>query len=109
MEKQGVRVEQIASTHATTDRIDLPTVLRRLGALEITSLLVEGGSHLNTAVLNGGLADKVILYMAPKLFGESAVPFTAALDQPLTLSNPRFHQLREDFAVEAYLRDPYGS
>ena len=66
------------------------------------------------APFNGGLADKVFLYLAPKLFGDSAIPFTVALDQPLILSHPKFHQLGqdsvvEDFAVEAYLRDPYGS
>ena len=107
LEQKGIRVERIASSRSSADRIDLPTVLHRLGELEITSLLIEGGSHLNTAVLNANLADKVFLYVAPKLFGDDAVPFTAALDQPLTLAKPRFHHFDEDLALEAYLRDPY--
>ena len=110
LENRGIRVEQVQPSllQSQTDRLDLAKVLQRLGELEITSVLTEGGSHLNTAVLNNGLVDKVWMHFASKIFGESAVPFTAPLDCPLTLSATRFHQFGKDFAIEAYLRDPYS-
>ena len=110
LENRGIRVEQVQPSllQSQTDRLDLAKVLQRLGELEITSVLTEGGSHLNTAVLNNGLVDKVWMHFASKIFGESAVPFTAPLDYPLILSATRFHQFGEDFAIEAYLRDPYS-
>ena len=42
-------------------------IARRLGTMEITSLLVEGGAMINGAALASGIVDKVFLYYAPKI------------------------------------------
>ena len=105
LEHLGIRVEPIPESSA--GHLSLEAILRRLGELEITSLIIEGGSHLNTAALDDSIADKVMLYVAPKLFGEAAVPFTAALKKPVTLQQTTVHHFAEDFAVEGYLKNPY--
>jgi diaminohydroxyphosphoribosylaminopyrimidine deaminase/5-amino-6-(5-phosphoribosylamino)uracil reductase len=51
-------------------RVDLKKLLKTLGAREITSLLVEGGGETITSFLRLGLADKVVVIIAPKLLGK---------------------------------------
>ena len=51
------------------DRVLLSTLWRRLGQLGVTNLLVEGGSEINAAVLRGGLAQRLMCYVAPVLMG----------------------------------------
>ena len=75
LEAKGIRVEQISAT--ADGRPDFAAIVQRLGELEITSLLVEGGALVNGAALGSGEVDKVFLYYAPKIFGEGAVPFLA--------------------------------
>jgi diaminohydroxyphosphoribosylaminopyrimidine deaminase/5-amino-6-(5-phosphoribosylamino)uracil reductase len=38
----------------------------------INEIMVEAGSTLNGALLEAGLIDELIIYMAPKLMGDSA-------------------------------------
>jgi diaminohydroxyphosphoribosylaminopyrimidine deaminase/5-amino-6-(5-phosphoribosylamino)uracil reductase len=108
---RGLRVETISA--AANGRPDFAAMLRRLGELEVTSLLLEGGSALNASALELGLVDKLFLYYAPRIFpGSQAVPFAAfsgsAAQAPvLNLKRCRLHRFDEDFAVEGYLHDPY--
>src|SRR5437879_3723684 len=48
-------------------RPDLQHVMRHLGELEITSLLIEGGALVNWAALAADVVDKIFLYYAPKI------------------------------------------
>jgi len=49
--------------------ISLPWLLKRLGAENVTSLLVEGGGEVNASFLLGGLAQRVAFFYAPKILG----------------------------------------
>ena len=109
LESKGIRVQQIAAT--ADGRPDFAAMIRSLGELEITSLLIEGGALVNGAALASGEVDKMFLYYAPKIFGHGAVPFIA--DETLRgrtqcLRSYELHRFGEDFAVEGYLRDPYS-
>lgn len=112
LEKRGVRVEQVP-LGSGDGRPDLAAVLRRLGELEITSLLVEGGAMVNWAALATGIVDKVFLYYAPKILaGIGSVPFAAGpgfrrMSEAAYVKGVRLHRFGEDFAVEGYIRDPY--
>jgi diaminohydroxyphosphoribosylaminopyrimidine deaminase / 5-amino-6-(5-phosphoribosylamino)uracil reductase len=75
LEAKGIRVQQISAT--ADGRPDFAAIVKSLGELEITSLLIEGGALVNGAALASGEVDKVFLYYAPKIFGEGAVPFIA--------------------------------
>jgi diaminohydroxyphosphoribosylaminopyrimidine deaminase/5-amino-6-(5-phosphoribosylamino)uracil reductase len=50
-------------------KIDLCWLLKRLGAENVTSLLVEGGGEANASFLLGGLAHRVAFFYAPKVLG----------------------------------------
>ena len=43
--------------------------MRKLGAENVTSLLVEGGGEVNASFLLGGLAQRVAFFYAPKILG----------------------------------------
>ncbi len=108
----GVRVEQLPADE-TGLRLDIRAVLRRLGALEILSVMIEGGSTVNGTALAAGIADKVFLYYSPQILGGAeSVPFAAGSAgefKPVHIHHPRLHYFGSDFAVEGYLRDPYAS
>ena len=50
-------------------KIDLRWLLQKLGAENITSLLVEGGGEVNASFLLQGLAHRVTFFYAPKIIG----------------------------------------
>jgi len=112
LQKFGVRVEQIPV--GTTDgRPDMAEIVAFLGELEIASVLIEGGAHVNWAALASGVVDKVFLYYAPTILGgDESVPladgagFRSLRDAPCVKSLS-MHRFGEDFAVEGYLRNPY--
>ena len=89
--------------------LDLRAAVRKLGEMQITSLLVEGGSQVNAAFLAHGLVDRLFLYYAPRVLGKG-VPFLANDIQPTVGRShaARVHQFGDDFAIETYLRDPYA-
>jgi diaminohydroxyphosphoribosylaminopyrimidine deaminase/5-amino-6-(5-phosphoribosylamino)uracil reductase len=108
----GIRIEQLTPA-ASDGRPDVHAILRRLGQLEISSVMIEGGSAVNGTALATGVVDKVFLYYAPKIMaGTGSVPFAAGvgfhqLDEAPQLNHLHLHRFGEDFAVEGYLRDPY--
>jgi diaminohydroxyphosphoribosylaminopyrimidine deaminase / 5-amino-6-(5-phosphoribosylamino)uracil reductase len=109
----GIRVEQVP-VGLGDGRPDMVRIARRLGTMEITSLIVEGGAMINGAALASGIVDKVFLYYAPKILaGTGSVPFAtgpgfAHMSDAAYVKSIRLHRFGEDFAVEGYLRDPYG-
>ncbi len=50
-------------------RIDLRELLRKLAALGVTKLLVEGGGELAWSFLEAGCVDRAFWVLAPKIFG----------------------------------------
>jgi len=113
LEDRGVRVEQVP-LGSSDGRPDLNKIALRLGELQITSLLIEGGALVNWTALASGMADKIFLYYAPKILaGMGSVPFAAGagfsnMSDAAMVKNISLHRFGEDFAVEGYLRDPYA-
>ena len=112
LERRGIRVCQVVQAKEA-GHPDLAQVLRKLGEMEITSVLVEGGANVNWVALEAGLVDKVFLYYAPKILaGTGSVPFAGGrgfrgMQEAAQVKNIRLHRFGEDFAVEGYLKDPY--
>jgi len=113
LEPLGIRVEKIPALEPD-GRPDLPAILRRLGQLEITSVMIEGGATINWTALAANVVDKIFLYYAPKILaGSGSIPFAAGagfhrMSQAAQVKHLHLHRFGEDFAVEGYLRDPYG-
>jgi diaminohydroxyphosphoribosylaminopyrimidine deaminase/5-amino-6-(5-phosphoribosylamino)uracil reductase len=113
LQDQGIRVEQV-QVGVGDGRPDMKGIAHRLGTMEITSLLVEGGAMINGAALASGIVDKVFLYYAPKILdGMGSVPFATGvgfdrMSDAAHVKAIKLHRFGEDFAVEGYLRDPYA-
>ena len=69
LEKLGVRVVVLPDV---CGRVDLIAMLRDLAASGCNEVLVEAGSILNGALLQAGLVDELVLYLAPQLLGDMA-------------------------------------
>lgn len=100
--------ERGATLHIQTGeqpRIDLATLLQDLGALEVNELHVEAGARLNGALIQAGLVDELLIYLAPKLLGPgremaNVAPLTA-LSQALNLEFTDVQQVGSDLRLVA--------
>ncbi len=66
LEKAGAEIMQLPVTNGTTD---LRQLLKKLGARQVTSVLVEGGGVLLGSLFDAHLVDKVIVFIAPMIIG----------------------------------------
>jgi diaminohydroxyphosphoribosylaminopyrimidine deaminase / 5-amino-6-(5-phosphoribosylamino)uracil reductase len=110
LEAKGIRVQPLPAPNEDS-RPDFAAIVQCLGKLEITGLLIEGGSLVNGAALASGEVDKLFLYYAPKILGEGAVPFIAGEGlhgKAQYVQRSELHRFGEDFALEGYLHDPYS-
>ncbi len=53
----------------TSDKVDLRLMMQDLAKREINELHVEAGATLNGALIQAGLVDEFLIYLAPKLLG----------------------------------------
>jgi hypothetical protein len=93
---------------AENGRVALGKVLEKLGAEGILSVLTETGTRLNTALLAGGLVDRLTAFCSPQIFGSDAVPAFRGLPAPVRLDAAEVVRFGNDFRVSALLREPWG-
>lgn len=53
-------------------KVDLKRLMEELARREVNEVLVEAGSKLNGSLLQEGVVDEILLYLAPSLLGDSA-------------------------------------
>jgi diaminohydroxyphosphoribosylaminopyrimidine deaminase/5-amino-6-(5-phosphoribosylamino)uracil reductase len=86
----------------------LESVLAELGRREIASLLVEGGSRLQTGFIDSRLADKIVLTVSPKLAGGRDAPGffegegVRKIRESLAVKSLRTFRLGADLILEGY-------
>ena len=68
LERLGARIITVPSSGKW---VDLKRLMKTLGKLEITSLLIEGGTQITTSALKDGIVDKILFFYAPKIIGGS--------------------------------------
>jgi diaminohydroxyphosphoribosylaminopyrimidine deaminase/5-amino-6-(5-phosphoribosylamino)uracil reductase len=68
-------------------RIDLLWLLRKLGAEDVTGVLVEGGGEVNASFLLAELAHRVAFFYAPKILGGRDARKAVAGDGAARLAN----------------------
>lgn len=76
---EAAQLQKAGATMVSLDRaadsdtgLDLNMLMQKLAAEGVNEVLVEAGSTLNGALLQAGLVDELVIYMAPKLMGDSA-------------------------------------
>ncbi len=107
LEQMGAKVLMIGQDNG---RVDLLSLMKELGALNITSLLIEGGSTINASALSSGIVDKVICFYAPRIIGGKQSPGMVGgngvefLEQAISLDDLRAKRLGEDVLIEGYIK-----
>ncbi|MBI5410732.1 MAG: bifunctional diaminohydroxyphosphoribosylaminopyrimidine deaminase/5-amino-6-(5-phosphoribosylamino)uracil reductase RibD [Nitrospirae bacterium] len=95
---------------AKDGRVPLSACLIRLGQLGVSSLLIEGGSDLNAAVLREGLVNRIRFYLAPCLLGGQDARggiggrSPMRLSEAIRLTDILVRRLGRDLVIEGQIR-----
>lgn len=86
-------------------RVSLRALLAALGALDVVSVLAEGGGELAAALLDAGLVDRVAFFVAPRLLGGRTAPGPVggvgrALKEALSVTGLSYRTIGEDLLIE---------
>ncbi|MFH0812619.1 MAG: bifunctional diaminohydroxyphosphoribosylaminopyrimidine deaminase/5-amino-6-(5-phosphoribosylamino)uracil reductase RibD [Pseudomonadota bacterium] len=106
IEKQGGRVMVIPSQN----QIDLNLLMETLGKEDVTSVLVEGGSQINTSALQAGIVDKVLFFYAPRIIGGKNAPLlvvgegVSKVEDALLLHRIKTRRFGDDVMIEGYVK-----
>lgn len=68
----------LPAVNAVTNQVELRACLQAMAARQINTVHAEAGAELNGALLQAGLVDEIVLYLAPTLLG----PGRAMLNLP---------------------------
>jgi len=107
LEEAGVIV---LITDEINKRVDLLDLMRKLGAMQIDSILLEGGATLNYSALSQGIVDKVQIFIAPMIIGGensktivsgSGVEF---LKDAFKLRDLKTSLIGQDILIEGYVK-----
>jgi len=92
------------------EKVDMRWLMRELGKRGIISLMIEGGSSLNSYCLESGVVDKVMFFIAPKIIGgKGSFPAVGGksfrrLEEAFRLRDVVVKSVGEDILVAGYLR-----
>jgi diaminohydroxyphosphoribosylaminopyrimidine deaminase/5-amino-6-(5-phosphoribosylamino)uracil reductase len=92
------------------DKVDLVKMMQVLASLEINELLVEAGPRLNGALIQAGLVDELVIYLAPYLIGHEArgmaqLPELAFLREKRELTVHDIRSIGTDIRISACLEE----
>jgi diaminohydroxyphosphoribosylaminopyrimidine deaminase / 5-amino-6-(5-phosphoribosylamino)uracil reductase len=105
--ERGVQVWSLGSVGG---KVDLKMCLAKLGEMGMMSLLVEGGSRIYGSFLDEGLADKLILFLAPRLMGDAQALSifggrgVGRLQEAALLKDMRLKRVGGDVVIEGYIK-----
>jgi diaminohydroxyphosphoribosylaminopyrimidine deaminase/5-amino-6-(5-phosphoribosylamino)uracil reductase len=108
-EKDGVRVIEAALRH---NLIDMAALMVQLGAMEISSLLIEGGSQVLGSAFRAGIVDKVQFFYAPKILGgDDGIPICSGpgaelMGHSIQLKDIAVQRFGDDVLIEGYVEKP---
>jgi len=103
LSRKGVEILQVKSRRR---RVDLKALARKLGEEEVTNVLIEGGGELLASAFSAGLVDRVIVFVAPKIFGgrgaKTAVEGKGIekVLEALPIEYTQFLRIGEDIVIE---------
>ena len=101
--RSGIRVVTLPLQDG---QLDLPAVLQYLGTLQVNEVHLEAGATLCGALLQAGLIDELVIYMAPHLMGDAArglftLPGLEQMAQRIKLSINDIRAVGDDWRITA--------
>lgn len=106
LEEVGAKVIKVKKTKE--GKIDLKNLLRLLGNMDISSILVEGGSEVAASALKAGLVDKVVFFYSPKVLGGDGISMIGKLQKKsiknaVNFKNISYTKFKDELMVEGYI------
>jgi diaminohydroxyphosphoribosylaminopyrimidine deaminase/5-amino-6-(5-phosphoribosylamino)uracil reductase len=100
---------EVLELPARDGRVDLSALLDELGRRDVMEALFEGGPTVLGDLFERGLVDRTIVYVAPKLLGETGPGMLAGvvvpnIDQAKELQFVSIRRIGADLKIEAYPR-----
>ena len=87
--------------------VDLKELMKELGKKELTSVMIEGGAELNSSAIKDKIANKLLVFTAPKLVGNGLSAMgnlgITKIDKAIRLKDIKMKKIGKDILVEAYL------
>ena len=88
-------------------QVPLPELAVRLADAGLLSVLVEGGAQVHASLLGSGLADELVLYLAPLVLGGTALPWVGGTSVATLAAAHRFRftslaKLGDDLRLTAF-------
>jgi len=101
---------EIVLVKSDKGRVDLRDLMKKLGRMDIMSVLVEGGAEIHASALKSGIVDKVVMYIAPTLMtGSDSLCSIGGvspikLGHAIRLKNITSRFVGQDIMVQGYIR-----
>src|SRR5262249_2117037 len=97
-------LERAGATIVAPDERGMRAAMRALAALDVQSILVEGGASVHAAMWEEGVVDYVQLFVAPATLGPAGVRLFEGYDLALSsLIEPKVEVLGPDTLIEGYV------
>ncbi len=104
LEKLGVKVLFVKLD--AQGRMQLKSVLKEIAKLQISSILVEGGSKIYSSFLKQKLFDNIFLFVSPKILGNGLKTFSELKSNKLSdaakLNIRRTQKIGDDLLIELF-------
>ena len=106
LQRAGALVEMVPGGR----HCDLARVMSRLGELQFNEVWVEAGARLNGALLEAGLIDELVIYLAPQVLGADArgmfaIEPLASFEGRIELEYQEIRKLGKDLRFTACLAE----
>ena len=101
---------KILEVKEKSGQVNLKDLMKRLAALEITNILVEGGGMLIGSLFDEKLVDKILFFYSPKIIGgKEAISSVmgqgvSRMDNAIKLRNIKLRRMGEDFLIEGAIK-----
>jgi diaminohydroxyphosphoribosylaminopyrimidine deaminase/5-amino-6-(5-phosphoribosylamino)uracil reductase len=107
LQASGAQVVQAAGA---LGQVDLKAMLRELAQRGVNEVHVEAGATLNGALLQEGLVDELLLYLAPSMLGQGRPmahwPSLSSLSERLELRFSDHQLVGDDLRIRATVQHP---
>lgn len=106
LEERGCKV--LVMKEDKYGNVMLKELLKKLGQMQITSVLIEGGSQVASSALREKIVDKLVFFYSPKIVGGDGLSMISSLGinnmkRALSIKDVRTKKFGTELMIEGYL------
>ena len=90
---------KIVLRRSETPRPDSGFVLRELGKMGYSRIMIEGGKSVITSFISEGNWDEISIFYSPVMMGEEGIPMFGTSEYPIELGTPEVSKFGKGFLV----------